>query len=42
MSVFYIGATQRYEDLNPIDSGRTGWTLTARQYFLKFQYLIRL
>jgi hypothetical protein len=42
LSVFYIGSTQRYEDLNPLDSGRVGWTLTARQYFLKFQYLIRL
>ena len=42
LSVFYIGSTQRYEDLNPIDHGRAGWTLTARQYFLKFQYLIRL
>jgi len=42
LSVFYIGSTQRYEDLNPIDNGRAGWTLTARQYFLKFQYLIRL
>jgi hypothetical protein len=42
LSVFYIGSTQEYRDLNPIDDGRDGWCLANRQYFLKFQYLLRL
>ncbi len=42
LSVFYIGSTHLYRDLNPIDDGREGWTLTDRQFFLKFQYLFQL
>jgi hypothetical protein len=42
LSVFYIGSTQNYRDMNPLEDGRDGWMLTNRQYFLKFQYLIRL
>ncbi|UCH85040.1 MAG: hypothetical protein JSW50_04950, partial [Candidatus Latescibacterota bacterium] len=41
-SIFYIGSTNDFRELNPIDDGRTGWTLTSRQYFLKLQYLFRI
>jgi hypothetical protein len=41
-SIFYIGSTQNYQDLTVEDHGSEGWTLTNRQYFLKFQYLIRI
>ncbi|UCG52974.1 MAG: carbohydrate binding family 9 domain-containing protein [Candidatus Latescibacterota bacterium] len=41
-SIFYIGSTHDFRDLNPIDHGREGWTLTNRQYFLKIQYLFQL
>jgi hypothetical protein len=42
LSVFYIGSTQQYRDLSPLEEGPDGWTLCNRQYFLKFQYLVRL
>jgi len=42
LSVFYIGSTQDYLHLNLADDGREGWCLATRQYFLKFQYLLRL
>jgi hypothetical protein len=42
LSVFYIGSTQEYRHLNPAEDNREGWCLTNRQYFLKFQYLLRL
>ena len=41
-SIFYIGSTHDYRDLNLADDGREGWTLTSRQYFVKVQYLFRL
>jgi hypothetical protein len=41
-SIFYIGSTQNYQDMTLTDNAMEGWTLTNRQYFLKFQYLIRL
>jgi hypothetical protein len=41
-SIFYIGSTHDYRDLNPVDHGREGWTLVDRQYFLKLQYLFQL
>ncbi len=42
LSVFYIGSTQEYQHLNLADGPREGWCLASRQYFLKFQYLLRL
>jgi hypothetical protein len=42
LSVFYIGSTQEYQRLSLEDVGREGWCLANRQYFLKFQYLLRL
>jgi hypothetical protein len=41
-SIFYIGSTNDFRDLNPLDDGRNGWTLTSRQYYLKLQWLFRL
>jgi hypothetical protein len=41
-SIFYIGSTNDFRELNPIDDGRNGWALTSRQYFLKLQYLFRI
>ena len=42
LTVFYIGSTHRYVDLNLTDHGRDGWTLTNRQFFVKLQYLFQL
>ena len=42
LSVFYVGSTQEYQNMNFADNGRDGWCLSSRQYFLKFQYLLRL
>ena len=39
LTIFYIGSTRDYRDLNPAEDGREGWTLTERQYFVKAQYL---
>ena len=41
-SIFYVGSTHDYKNLNLADDGREGWTLTGRQYFLKMQYLFRI
>ncbi len=42
LTVFYVGSTHDYRDLNLEDDGREGWTLTDRQFFLKLQYLFQL
>jgi hypothetical protein len=42
LSIFYVGSTRRYEDLDREDDGRDGWTLTDRQYFMKVQYLFQI
>ena len=42
LTVFYIGSTHDYRDLNLADHGREGWTLTDRQFFMKIQYLFQL
>ena len=41
-SVLYVGSTHDYRDLTMEEDGRVGWTLTDRQFFLKFQYLFQL
>ena len=41
-SIFYIGSTHNYRDLNLAEDGREGWTLTERQFFVKIQYLFQL
>ena len=41
LSTFYLGSTRDYRDLEGTDPGGPGWRLTARQYFLKLQYLFR-
>jgi hypothetical protein len=40
-SIFYVGSTRDYVDLTGGEGGITGWRLTDRQYFLKFQYLFQ-
>jgi hypothetical protein len=42
LTVFYIGSTHDYRDLNLVDDAREGWTLTERQFFMKLQYLFQL
>lgn len=42
LSVFYLGSTHDYRDLSLAEDGAEGWTLTERQFFLKFQYLFQL
>jgi hypothetical protein len=41
LSIFYVGSTRHYRNLNAAEDGRDGWALTARQYFLKVQYLLQ-
>jgi hypothetical protein len=41
LSIFYIGSTHDYRDLNLNEDGIEGWELTDRQVFLKMQYLLR-
>lgn len=38
-TIFYIGSTHQYLDLDP---NRNDLTQTARQFFMKFQYLVRI
>jgi hypothetical protein len=42
LSIFYVGSTRRYRDLDQEADGREGWTLTDRQYFMKMQYLLQI
>jgi hypothetical protein len=42
LSIFYVGSTRRYKDLDRDADGREGWTLTDRQYFMKMQYLLQI
>ncbi len=42
LTLFYIGSTHDYRDLNMDNHGIDGWTLTDRQFFLKVQYLFQL
>lgn len=42
LSIFYIGSTHDYRDMNMVDDGREGWALTGRQYFMKIQYLFQI
>lgn len=41
-SIFYVGSTRDYLDLTGGRGGVSGWRLTDRQYFLKFQYLFQV
>lgn len=42
VSLFYIGSTRHYRDLDLAEDGRDGWNLADRQYFLKMQYLFQI
>jgi len=42
LSVFYVGSTHHYREFALTEGGLEDWRLTARQYFLKFQYLFQL
>lgn len=42
LSVFYVGSTHHYREFALTEGGLEDWRLTARQYFLKFQYLFHL
>jgi hypothetical protein len=41
-SIFYVGSTRDYRDLDPVEYGIKGWRLTDRQYFIKLQYLFQI
>jgi hypothetical protein len=41
LTVFYVGSTHNYRDLNLVGDGREGWGLKERQFFMKLQYLFR-
>lgn len=38
-TIFYIGSTHQYPELDP---NRNDLTQTSRQFFMKFQYLVRI
>jgi len=38
-TIFYIGSMHEYRDLDP---NRNDLTQTSRQFFMKFQYLVRI
>lgn len=40
-SVFYIGSTYDYANLNETPDGPTDWRLARRQFFMKIQYLFQ-
>jgi hypothetical protein len=40
-SIFYVGSTQDYQEMDKVEGSSGGWTLTGRQYFLKLQYLFQ-
>ena len=40
-TIFYLGAAQQYLDLDPT-IGPRDFTQTSRQFFMKFQYLVRI
>mgnify|MGYP000721209861 CR=1 FL=1 len=42
LSIFYVGSTRDYRLVTPAGQDHDSWRLTDRQYFLKFQYLIRI
>ncbi|MDH3197960.1 MAG: carbohydrate binding family 9 domain-containing protein [Candidatus Krumholzibacteria bacterium] len=42
LSIFYVGTTQDYRNLESSGDGGGEWALTDRQYFLKLQYLVRI
>ncbi len=42
LSMFYLGSTHDFMDLNFDEDGMDGWKLTERQFFLKFQYLFQV
>ncbi len=42
LSVFYVGSTHNYREFALTEGSLEDWRLTARQYFLKFQYLFQL
>ena len=41
-TLFYIGSTIDYRDTFADRYGRTGWSITDRQYFMKLQYLFQI
>ncbi len=41
-SIFYVGSTSDYEKLTNEPDDSRDWRLTARQFFLKLQYLFQL
>jgi len=40
-TIFYLGSSQHYFDLGPA-TGARDFTQTSRQFFMKFQYLVRI
>ncbi|MCP4290663.1 MAG: carbohydrate binding family 9 domain-containing protein [bacterium] len=41
-SIFYIGSSRDYQLFSPNNNPEVSWQLSARQYFVKFQYLFRI
>jgi len=41
-SVFYVGSTYDYHDLNANLKGSVDWGMTERHYFMKLQYLFQI
>jgi hypothetical protein len=42
LTMFYLGSTHHFNDLNLAEHDRDGWTLSERQFFVKLQYLLQL
>jgi hypothetical protein len=42
LTIFYVGSTRDYTNLEPEEHRDGGWELSDRQYFLKLQYLFQL
>jgi len=41
-SLFYIGTTYDYQELDIEEKGGRNWKLSSRQFFLKLQYLFQI
>jgi hypothetical protein len=42
LTMFYLGSTHSYRELDLEEDGREGWDLSDRQFFMKLQYLFQI
>jgi hypothetical protein len=42
LTMFYLGSTHNYRDLDPAHGGFKDWGLVERQFFMKVQYLFQI